>query len=141
VYEDGDLLIVNKEPGILVHPGDFKTKELSLIAMVQDYLGDKLNSLTFKPSLVHRIDKDTSGIVLIAKTKPALDSMLSALQNNRIEKKYLAICKGIFTKKRDTIKAKLERIENAKNENKVRVSESGQSAITHYSVLFENPEE
>jgi len=92
--------------------------------MVQDYLGNKLNSLTFKPSLVHRIDKDTSGIVLIAKTKPALDSMLSALQNNRIEKKYIAICVGIFEKKRDTVKAKLERIENAKNENKVKVSEA-----------------
>ena len=108
---------------MLVHPGDFKTKELSLIALVQDYLGNKLNSLTFKPSLIHRIDRDTSGIILIAKTKPTLDSMLSALQNNRIEKKYIAICSGIFEKKRDTIRAKLERLENAKNENKVRVAE------------------
>jgi 23S rRNA-/tRNA-specific pseudouridylate synthase len=108
--------------------------------MVQDYLGDKLNSLTFKPSLIHRIDKDTSGIVLIAKTKPALDFMLSALQNNRIEKKYIAVCSGILTKKRDTIKAKLERLENAKNENKVQVSEAGQSAITHYRVLHEDKE-
>ena len=80
VYEDSELLIVNKNPGVLVHPGDFKTKELSLIAMAHDYLGDKLNSLTFKPSLIHRIDKDTSGIVLIAKTKPSLDHMLSELQ-------------------------------------------------------------
>lgn len=92
VYEDGDLLIVNKNPGTIVHPGDFKTTDLSLIAQVQDYLGEKLHSLTFKPSLIHRIDKDTSGIVMIAKTKPSLDIMLKALQSNKIEKVYLAVC-------------------------------------------------
>jgi 23S rRNA-/tRNA-specific pseudouridylate synthase len=92
VHEDNDLLIVNKNPGVIVHPGDFKTTDLSLIAQAQDYLGDKLHSLTFKPSLIHRIDKDTSGIVMIAKNKPSLDVMLSALQSNKIEKVYLAIC-------------------------------------------------
>lgn len=80
VYEDGDLLIVNKNPGTIVHPGDFKTADVSLIDQVQDYLGDKLNSLTFKPSLIHRIDKDTSGIIMIAKTKPSLDAMLRELR-------------------------------------------------------------
>lgn len=69
VFEDGDLFVVNKEAWINVHPGDYKTKESNLIAQVQDYLGEKLNSLTFKPSLVHRIDRDTSWILLIAKKK------------------------------------------------------------------------
>ncbi|MDD5769528.1 MAG: S4 domain-containing protein, partial [Candidatus Gracilibacteria bacterium] len=51
VFEDSDLLVINKEPGINVHPGDYKTKETNIISQVQDYLGEKLNSLTFKPSL------------------------------------------------------------------------------------------
>lgn len=85
---------------MIVHPGDFKTTELSLIAMVHDYLGDQLNSLTFKPSLIHRIDKDTSGIILIAKTKPCLDVMLRQLQDDKIDKRYLAICSGILPEKK-----------------------------------------
>lgn len=136
VYEDGDLLIVNKKPGVIVHPGDFKTTELSLIAQVQDYLGEKLSSLTFKPSLIHRIDKDTSGIVMIAKTKPSLDVMLKALQSNKIEKVYLAVCLGVPPETRGVIKKKLRRLEHAERENKIVVDEvDGQTAVTHYKVL------
>ncbi|MDD2917195.1 MAG: RluA family pseudouridine synthase [Candidatus Gracilibacteria bacterium] len=136
VYEDGDLLIVNKKPGVIVHPGDFKTTELSLITQVQDYLGDKLSSLTFKPSLIHRIDKDTSGIVMIAKTKPSLDVMLKALQSNKIEKVYLAVCLGKPPETRGVVRKKLRRLEHAERENKIIIDEeAGQTAITHYQVL------
>jgi 23S rRNA pseudouridine955/2504/2580 synthase len=136
VYEDGDLLIVNKNPGTIVHPGDFKTTELSLIAQVQDYLGEKLSSLTFKPSLVHRIDKDTSGIVMIAKTKPTLDVMLKALQSNKIEKVYLAVCLGTPPETRGIIRRKLRRLEHAERENKIVIDDDGgQTAVTHYRVL------
>ncbi len=127
---------MNKAPGVIVHPGDFKTTNLSLIAQVQDYLGTKLTSLTFKPSLIHRIDKDTSGIVMIAKTKPSLDVMLASLQSNKIEKVYLAICLGTPTQMSGTIRKKLRRLEHAENTNKVVIDEAGgQSAITHYKVL------
>lgn len=136
VYEDGELLIVNKNPGTIVHPGDFKTTDLSLIAQVQDYLGEKLSSLTFKPSLIHRIDKDTSGIVMIAKTKPSLDVMLGALQSNKIEKIYLAVCLGVPPETRGIIRKKLRRLEHAERENKIVVDEeNGQTAVTHYQVL------
>jgi 23S rRNA pseudouridine955/2504/2580 synthase len=136
VYEDGELLIVNKNPGTIVHPGDFKTTELSLIAQVQDYLWEKLHSLTFKPSLIHRIDKDTSGIVMIAKTKPCLDVMLGALQSNKIEKIYLAVCLGAPPETRGVIKRKLRRLEHVERENKIVVDDEGwQTAITHYQVL------
>jgi len=130
---------MNKAPGVIVHPGDFKTTNLSLIAQVQDYLGAKLTSLTFKPSLIHRIDKDTSGIVMIAKTKPSLDVMLASLQSNKIEKVYLAICLGTPTQMSGTIRKKLRRLEHAENTNKVVIDEVvGQSAITHYKVLETN---
>ncbi len=128
-------MVVNKPSGMNVHGGDHKTDEVSLIDLVQDMLGGKYDSLTFKPALVHRIDRDTSGCLLIAKEKSTLESLLATLQGHEMEKIYHAIVVGIPEKRRDTIRAKLLRIENAKNEAKVRIDESGQSAVTHYEVL------
>jgi len=136
VYEDGDLLIINKEPWLNVHPWDYKTKETNLIYQVRDYLWDKLNSLTFKPSLVHRIDRDTSWIVLIAKKKDILKKLVSDFKtHNNIKKIYYAIVLWKMPHSFWVIKDRLKRIENAKNENKVQVSLDGQEAITKYKVL------
>ena len=118
-----------------VHPGDHKTKEVSLIERVQDMLARKYDSLTFRPSLVHRIDRDTSGCILIAKDKKALEMLLSDLQSHKIEKLYHALVSGVPPKSHDTIRAKILRIDDAKNEAKVRIDEAGQTATTHYSVL------
>ncbi len=138
VFEDNFLLVVNKPAGINVHPSDHKTKETNLISQVQDYLWDKLNSLTFKPSLAHRIDRDTSGIVIIAKKKDILTRLVEDFKNHKnIRKYYLALVLGKLEKKEWIIDKKLERLENAKNENKVQVSENGLKAITHYKVLEE----
>ena len=65
-----------------VHPSDHKSTEASLIERVQDLLGERYNTLSFKPSLVHRIDRDTSGCIMIAKQKNALESLLTQLQSN-----------------------------------------------------------
>ncbi len=119
-----------------VHPGDHKTDEVSLIDLVQDMLGGKYDSHTFRPSLVHRIDRDTSGCILIAKEKPTLEALLDELQSHKIEKIYHAIVVGIPKEKSGTFNDRLLRIENAKNEAKVRVDEEGQSAITHYRLLY-----
>lgn len=137
VFEDAWLLVVNKNPGINVHPWDHKTKELSLIALVQDYFSGKLDSLTFKPSLVHRIDRDTSGIIMIAKKKNILDSMLSQLQKNKIKKTYFALTFWKLPAKSGTINKKLLRIEWASKEDKIQVSENWQIAITHYKLIEE----
>ena len=72
LFEDSDILIINKPPHINVHPGDHKTTELSIIQLVQDYLGGSHDSASFRPSLVHRIDRDTSGALMVAKSKLAL---------------------------------------------------------------------
>lgn len=136
VYEDGDILVVNKEPWLNVHPWDHKTKESNLIYMVQDYLWNKLNSLTFKPSLVHRIDRDTSGVVLIAKKKDVLTRLVQDFKtHNNIKKTYYTIVFGKMPHSSGVIKDRLKRIENAKNENKVQVSPEWQEAITKYKVL------
>jgi 23S rRNA pseudouridine955/2504/2580 synthase len=138
LYEDELIMVINKTPGINVHPGDHKTTELSVIDLVQDYLKGKYDSLTFRPALVHRIDRDTSWCLLIAKDKWALEFLLRDLQSHSMEKIYHAIVVNVPIKKQDTIRARLLRIENAKNEAKVRVDEAGQSAITHYNVLKTN---
>jgi len=140
VYEDKDLLVINKNPWINVHPWDHKTKESNIIAQVQDYLWDKLNSLTFKPSLIHRIDRDTSWILMIGKTKDLLTRLVNDFKDHKkLKKSYYAIVLGKLPKRKSTIKDKLLRIENAKNENKVKIDNNlGQVAITHYHTLKEH---
>lgn len=136
VYEDAGLLVVNKNFWINVHPWDYKTKELSLIEQVQDYLGDKLNSLTFKPSLCHRIDRDTSGIVMIAKNKNTLVQLMKDFREHKnIRKTYYALVLWKIGEMEGTIDKKILRIENAKNENKVQIHEKWDKALTKYKVL------
>ena len=129
---------MNKNPGLNVHPGDNKTTEVSLIQQVEDYYAGKLNSLTFKPSLIHRIDRDTSGIIMIAKGKHILTKLSSDFKKkDALKKTYFALVLGKLSRQNGTIKKNLLRIENAKNENKVQVTEKGQEAITHFTVLDE----
>lgn len=138
VYEDSFLLVVNKSAWVNVHPWDHKTKEVSLIEKVHDYLGWKLDSLTFKPSLVHRIDRDTSWIVLIAKKKDILSKLVDDLkEHKKVRKTYYAVVLGKLEQQEWVIDVKLERIENATHQNKVQVSKNGQKALTKYKRIEE----
>lgn len=139
VYEDGDILVINKEPGINVHPGDYKTKESNVISQIQDYLWDKLNSLTFKPSLVHRIDRDTSGILIIGKKKDILTKLVwDFKEHTKVKKIYYAIVLWKLPSTSGSIDKKLLRIQWAKNEDKVQISDTWQKALTKYKVLKEH---
>jgi 23S rRNA pseudouridine955/2504/2580 synthase len=138
LYEERGFLIVNKPPGINVHPGDHKTKEVSLIEHVLDYLGSTHNTLSFRPALVHRIDRDTSGTIMIAKDKQTLEKLLSLLQNGKIEKIYHAVVIGTPEKPRATLDKKLLRKTEAQNEAKVVVDIAWQEAITHYRTIIAN---
>jgi RluA family pseudouridine synthase len=138
IYEDGDILIINKNPWINVHPWGHKTKESNIIFQVHDYLWENLNSLTFQPSLVHRIDRDTSGILLIAKKKDILTKLVKDFkEHTKIKKIYYALVLWKLSKKKWIIEKKLLRIPDAVNENKVQISEKWQEAITKYKVLNE----
>lgn len=136
LYEDRYFLAVNKPAWMNVHPWDHKSTEASLIELVQDMLGEDYRSLSFRPALVHRIDRDTTGLVLIAKEKGALESLLSDLQNSKIGKIYHTIVVGIPEKRRDTISVPLRRRDNAQDEAKVIVDlDAGQRAITHTTLI------
>jgi len=138
IFEDKDLLVLNKSSGLNVHPWDHKTEEISLIEQVHDYYDGKLNSLTFKPSLIHRIDRDTSGIIMIAKSKHTLTNLSDDFKKHKaLKKTYFCIVLWKVSRRSGTVRKKLKRIENAKSENKVQVSESWLEAITHYKLLDE----
>lgn len=138
IFEDSHLLVINKAAGVIVHPGDFKSTDPSLIEQVHDYLTSQWWGYTFQPSLVHRIDKETSGIILIAKQKQLLTQLVADFKtHNNIEKKYRVLVFWKMSRQNGTIKKKLLRVENAKWENKVQVSEKGLEAVTHYKLLHE----
>ncbi len=139
VYEDASLLVMNKNPWINVHPWENKSKEASLIEIVHDYLWDKFSSLTFRPSLVHRLDRDTSWIVVIAKKKDILTRLVNDFKtHNNIKKIYFALVLWKMPAQSWKIEEKLSRTENAHNENKVKIDKDGKEAITYYKVLQEH---
>lgn len=138
VYEDSSLFIINKESWINVHPWDYKTKEIDLITQIRDYLWEKLNSLTFSPSLVHRIDRDTSWLLLIAKKKDILTKLVADFKtHDKIKKTYYCIVFWKLENKSWIIDKKLLRIVDANSQDKVQVSDAGQVAITKYKLIWE----
>jgi len=135
LYEDESIMVINKPSGLNVHAGDHKTTESNLIDQVQDFLRWQHDSLTFRPALVHRIDRDTSGCIIIAKDKIALEWLLWQLREHKIQKIYHTLVVWSPVLPTGTIRAKILRIDNARAESKVRIDTSGQNATTHYRVL------
>jgi len=136
VYEDDDLLIVNKPPGIVVHPSVGHISGTLVNALL--YHIEKLSSYggSGRPGIVHRIDKDTSGILLIAKDEWIHSQLAKQFSNRTIERRYWAICWGNFKEKKGEV------IGNIARSNKDRkifcVSENeGKFAHTTYEVLEE----
>ena len=146
VYEDAHLLLLNKKAGLLVHPDDREFRD-TLIARVQRYLYEKgeydpAAENSFAPALVNRIDRNTCGIVIAAKTAAALRILNDKLKNREIEKYYLCMVHGILKKKEDTLLGYLEKDEK-RNQVTVLDAASGgrregaRSIATRYRVLEE----
>lgn len=136
LFEDDDLLVVNKPAGMAVHPGTGITPGRSLIELAQAYLGRK--SSLFQPALVHRLDKETSGVLLIAKTGGALREMTAALRQGDLHKEYAALLIGKPPKTKGTLHDTLERLDSRHGGAKTVVQEAsqadGKEAITHYEI-------
>ncbi|MDP4180164.1 MAG: RluA family pseudouridine synthase [Bacillota bacterium] len=140
VFEDNNLLIVNKEQGIPVHP-DREQQNNTLIDNIKNYLEltgqyEPKNKASFTPSLCHRLDRNTGGLVIIAKNEETLKTVLEKIKNKEIKKYYQCLVQGHLEKKSDTLKAYLE-----KDEKKSRVfireqkSKNSLEVITKYKVL------
>ena len=137
VYEDEYLMIINKPSGLTVHPGSgnynntlvngllYYTKNLS-------NLNTEVNSGTVRPGIVHRLDKDTSGLMVIAKTNEAHEKLSLMFQNKTIERIYIALIEGVFPHKSAVIDAPIGRDKN--NRQKQAIVNTGKSAITNLYV-------
>ena len=142
VYEDEHVLLLNKKAGLLVHPDDREFAD-TLIFRVQRYLYEKgeynpADEQSFAPALVNRIDRNTSGIVIAAKTAVALRVLNQKLKDREIEKFYLCIVHGKMPKAEDTLEAFLEKNES---QNRVYISDTQKQGArtirTRYRVLEE----
>lgn len=130
VYEDLDLLIINKQPNIVVHP----TKghpDYTVANGLVNYLNKTEQS--FKIRFINRLDRDTSGLLMIAKNPFAQQALSNQMQKHMVEKKYLAVVNGRIENDFGTIDAPIGRTESDSIHR--RVIESGQRSITHYEVV------
>ncbi|MGM0508332.1 MAG: RluA family pseudouridine synthase [Fusobacteriota bacterium] len=136
IYEDKDIAIINKEAGIVIHPAKAHPKDTLVNAIL--FHIKKLSNAgeRFRPGIVHRLDKDTSGLVVIAKTNKAYYKLVDRFKNKDIEKKYLTITKGV-PKPSGRIDNLIGR--NPKDRLKMAVvNQNGKKAISNYRVLDEN---
>jgi 23S rRNA pseudouridine1911/1915/1917 synthase len=139
VYEDEDLIVLNKPQGMVVHPahGNYSGTIVNALLSHCDNLSG-INGV-MRPGIVHRIDKDTSGLIVIAKNNEAHVSLSEQLKEHTITRRYNALVEGRVKNENGTIETMLGRNPKDRKEMAV-VSRNGKSAVTHYTVLekFEN---
>ena len=135
VYEDDDVLVVNKPKGMVVHPavGNYTG---TLVNAVMYHCGDRLSSINgvIRPGIVHRIDKDTSGLLMIAKTNRAHESLSAQLADHSITRRYQALVYHNFKEDEGVVDAPIGR--DPSNRLRMAVTrENSKRAVTHYKVL------
>ena len=132
VYEDDDLIIINKVSGMVVHPAPGHYTGTLVNALLYKYgnlAGDK-----FRPGIVHRLDKDTSGLMIVAKTEEMLEKLSLMISKKEVERKYLAIVDGLIKHDTGEVDAPIGRDRN--NRQKMAVTDvNSKEAITHFKVL------
>ena len=134
IYEDDDVMVINKPSGLVVHPGN-GNKENTLVNALVNH-SNKLSKINgeFRPGIVHRIDKDTSGLLLVAKTDEAHISLSNQLKEKNINRVYIALVKGVINHDTGEIDAPIGRDE--KDRKKMTVtSKNSKNAVTHFRVL------
>ena len=133
VYEDDDLLVINKKSGMVVHPGNGNTSG-TLVNALMHYTKNLSNKEAFRPGIVHRIDKDTSGLMLVAKNDKVHDILAEGFKNKTIKREYIALVCGVIGEDSGVIDAPIGR--DAKDRKKMCVtSENSKKAVTHFKVL------
>ena len=131
VYEDDDLLVINKESGMVVHPAPGNYEDTLVNALIWKY---NLSNNSFRPGIVHRLDKDTSGLMLVAKNDYTHEKLSEMISNKIVERYYLALVEGTFNHETGTIDAPIGR--DPKYREKMTVtSMNSKKAITHFKVL------
>lgn len=135
IYEDEDILVVNKPRGMVVHPAAGHHEGTLANALAYRYEGNEDDEdADFRMGIVHRIDKDTSGLLVVAKNKEAKDFLTSQLSEHLIQREYLALARGFFKDRLFKVDAPIGR--DSYNRQKMAINlEHGKRALTHFQVL------
>ena len=134
IYEDDDLIVVNKVSGMTVHPGNGNERGTLVNALLfhtnnlSDCNGD------IRPGIVHRIDKDTSGLMVVAKNNKAHEILADALSRHEIRREYLALLKGEFMSDTATVDAPIGR-DKVNRKRMAVTAQNSKDAITHFRVI------
>lgn len=134
IYEDNDILVVNKQKGLVVHPGN-GNPDGTLVNAIMNKCKDSLSGIggEIRPGIVHRIDKDTSGLLIVAKNDKAHINMSNQIKNHEVKKTYIALVRGKTKENQATIDMPIAR--SNKDRTKMAVSKNGKNAITHFEVI------
>ena len=134
LYEDDDIIVVNKPKGMVVHPAN-GNPDGTLVNAIMSICKDSLSGIggEIRPGIVHRLDKNTSGAIIIAKNDKAHINLSEQLKNHEIKKTYIALVRGIVKENNATINMPIGR--SKKDRKKMDVDKNGKEAITHFKVL------
>ena len=134
IYEDSDIIVVNKPKGLVVHPAN-GNPDGTLVNAIMAICKDSLSGIggKIRPGIVHRLDKDTSGLLMIAKNDKAHINLSEQIKNHEVKKTYIAIVRGVVKENQATINMPIGR--NEKDRKKMAVTKKGKEAITHFKVL------
>ena len=134
IYEDSDIIVVNKPKGMVVHPAN-GNPDGTLVNAIMAICKDSLSGIggEIRPGIVHRIDKDTSGLLIVAKNDNAHVKMSEQIKNHEVKKTYIALVRGVFKENEATINMPISRSQN--DRKKMAVNREGKNAITHIKVI------
>ena len=134
VYEDDDIIVVNKPKGMVVHPAN-GNPDGTLVNAIMAMCKDSLSGIggEIRPGIVHRLDKDTSGLLIVAKNDTAHINMSNQIKNREVKKIYIALVRGVVSENEATINMPIGR--SAKDRKKMAVRKDGKEAVTHFKVL------
>ena len=134
IYEDNDIIVINKEKGMVVHPGN-GNPDGTLVNAILNKCKDSLSGIggQIRPGIVHRIDKDTSGILIVAKNDKAHINVSEQIKEHTVKKTYIALVRGNVKNNEATIDMPIARSMN--DRTKMAVSKNGKNAVTHFKVL------
>ena len=134
IYEDNDIIVINKAKGMVVHPGN-GNPDGTLVNAVMAKCKGSLSGIggEIRPGIVHRLDKDTSGLIIVAKNDEAHISMSNQIKNRNVKKTYIALVRGIIKENEATINMPIGR--STKDRIKMAVTRNGKEAVTHFKVL------
>ena len=132
VYEDDYLMVINKSSGLVVHPGN-GNYDNTLVNGLLDYTKNLSDVDNIRPGIVHRLDKDTSGLMLVAKDNLCHELLAQDFKDKKIHREYVALLDGVIKETRATIDAPIGR--DPANFQKMCVIASGKKAITHLEVI------